>query len=362
MRVLHCVPSMVGGGAERQLAYLAEGQVRCGVDVHVALARGGENVARLERSGATIHWLKDWHFYDPRMTMQLRTLMLRIKPDLVQSWLEPMDIPVGRTCKRFHLPWVLCERNRGPVGVGIKGRLRNAWRASVARHVSGVVANSFDGVNCWLRLLGGDTPHCVIHNAIPFEEISQVDASGPEAMRGSDRKVIVCAGRFDPQKNWFKTLEALEAVLVRMDACAYLCGEGQQKASVQAAIDKRGLSDRIQLPGYVPDLWGWLKRADVFVNVAVYEGQPNVVLEAMACGTPLVVSDIPAHREILDTKTASIVSPDASQQVAEAIVDVLTNTDAARQRADKACEIAQEYSLETVTRAYMDFYAKLISV
>src|SRR5688500_553473 len=83
-RVLHCIPGMGGGGAERQLAYLAEQLPRFGWDVHVALVGQGPNFERLRASGATLHVLESRSNYDPRLFLRLVRAVGRVQPDLVQ--------------------------------------------------------------------------------------------------------------------------------------------------------------------------------------------------------------------------------------------------------------------------------------
>ena len=95
MTILHCVPNMLGGGAERQVAILSEAQVRAGHDVHVALIEGGPNLALLERSGAAIHWIPAASYYDPRILPRLGRLMRHLRPRVVQSWILQMDVAAG---------------------------------------------------------------------------------------------------------------------------------------------------------------------------------------------------------------------------------------------------------------------------
>src|SRR5712692_2562881 len=95
MRILHCIPSMDGGGAQRQLAYLAAGLIQMGWEVHVALLSGGPNLDRLQASGAVIHKVSCTTNYDPGIPWQLRRLLHTIRPVLTQTWFRQMDILGG---------------------------------------------------------------------------------------------------------------------------------------------------------------------------------------------------------------------------------------------------------------------------
>ena len=78
-----------------------------------------------------------------------------------------------------------------------------------------------------------------------------------------------------------------------------------------------------------------MKASDAFVSTSTFEGQPNAVLEAMACGCPLVVSDIPAHREFLDDQTAAIV-PLKKDAFVKAILYVLQGSEEIARRRSAA--------------------------
>jgi glycosyltransferase involved in cell wall biosynthesis len=102
-----------------------------------------------------------------------------------------------------------------------------------------------------------------------------------------------------------------------------------------------------------------MKRANVTVSVSLFEGSPNVVLEAMAAGCPLVVSDIAAHRELLDEQSAILVDPRDPRQIADAIIKVLSDPEAAARRARAAYDRVQHYSLSATARQYADLYREL---
>jgi Glycosyl transferase 4-like domain len=101
---------MAGGGAERQLSYLASEQVRLGCDVHVAIIHGGPNLPRLVAAGATVHRLPAFGNHDPQILIRLIRTVRAIKPDAVQCWLLQTEVLGGLAALWTGPPWVLNER------------------------------------------------------------------------------------------------------------------------------------------------------------------------------------------------------------------------------------------------------------
>ena len=105
-----------------------------------------------------------------------------------------------------------------------------------------------------------------------------------------------------------RNLEAVRQIIRKGDfsetvkdkAVAIFFGDGPQKKEIINIKEKYEVGDRIKIMDYTSELWSWFKTADVFVSVSHYEGNPNTVLEAVASKCPVVISDIPEHREILE--------------------------------------------------------------
>ena len=91
-----------------------------------------------------------------------------------------------------------------------------------------------------------------------------------------------------------------------------------------------------------------------------FEGHPNAVLEAMACGCPLIFSDIPAHRDFLDEEKATFVDPDNIAAITDAILACLENPERAREKADKAKSVAISFSVAAVADQYEKIYNQIL--
>jgi glycosyltransferase involved in cell wall biosynthesis len=104
-----------------------------------------------------------------------------------------------------------------------------------------------------------------------------------------------------------------------------------------------------------------MKRSDVIVSANTFEGRPNAVLEAMAAGRPLVVSDIPAHREILDDASAYWADPSDPASIAGAVELVLDHPVQAETRAAAAQVRARAWALEAIAEHYDRVYRAVLS-
>ena len=341
---------MEGGGAERQLAYLAKELVRQGCDVHVAMTRGGSNLSRLESSGATVHHLGPASTRDLRILSRLRRILATVQPSIVQCWLLQMELLGGLAATAAGIPWLFAERS----SVNAYPRtLKNYLRVRAASFASAIVANSIGGDRYWRERQNG-VPRYVVNNALPLEEIRAAPAATvAELPTRSGEVCVLYAGRLDAGKNADALIRALAMVRSKR-VQAVLCGDGPLRGHIERLIREHGLQDRVRLAGYVQNLWSLLKSVDVLVSPSRFEGSPNIVLEAMACGCPLVVSDIPAHREILDEHAALFADADDASGFADRIDRIIDRPDLAAERARIAHARTEQYRSSTGCAAISD--------
>lgn len=358
-RVLHLIPSFGPGGAERQVGYLASGLVARGVEVHVGYIHGGPNLARLEQSGATLHRIRASSNYDPRLLPRISKLIASIRPQVIQTWLPMMDVLGGIASRFARIPWIIAERNTPSSDVSdFKIRARNA----LVRHVDIIVSNSRSGDRYWSGRFGAEK-RAFIPNALPLDEIAACP-SADRSLLGApvDAPVILYVGRLEPQKNIETLLSALEIVVERCGAFAILCGEGSLRSLVDARVEAPPLFGRVRAAGFVGDIWSFIKSADVVVSISHFEGMPNAVMEAMACGRPVVVSDIPQHREILPDHGALFVPVDDPESIARALIECLTEAGPAAERAARARAHSRRWSIDAVAEEWDRIYARATGV
>lgn len=354
MRVLHVIPSLGGGGAEIQLVILSAALRDIGVDIHIAHLHGGPNLEGAKLSGATLHPMAPMNHHDPRVFWQLRNLVLRLQPTLVQTWLLNADVFGGLAARWCKVPWLLSERSsQAMYGQGRKFRLRQ-WLAMSANMI---VANSEGGLDYW-RTAGFQGEGMVIRNIVGGKGVVGLNASD-QPSGGSQR--VVAVGRLSEEKNFSVLLDALERLFKRWPcAQASILGEGPLRNMLAARIASSPLlAGRVELPGYVGDVTQRLADATLCVSLSRFEGTPNAVIEAVDVGCPLVLSDIPAHREWLSGDEAKWSPMDKSELVAQAMHEVLLDPGLSRQRLAPARLRLRAWSPDRIAAQYFGAYKLL---
>jgi glycosyltransferase involved in cell wall biosynthesis len=354
MRVLHCIWRMGLGGTERQLVQLARALRKLKVEVLVATVFHGDLDDSLAAVGVETPRVTASHKYDPRVLSRLVRLIRRVRPDVVQTWLTQMDIIGGTAAALTRVPWILSERSSRSA---YPPSLLHRTRRLVGSRARAIVANSEGGRHHWAELVDGRVPIYVIPNIVPQEEIDA--ATALEEAEGAD--VILYVGRLSPEKNLATLLVGIARVMRRRDATAVFCGDGVLRSSLEALALELGIAERVRFLGGVNDVWSWMKSAAVVVSVSSFEGNPNAVLEAIAAGAPLVCSDIPAHREIVNEGCAWLVDGTSPESIAGGILAALGDVDEARARAARAQGQIEARSAAIVASQYERLYREISS-
>jgi glycosyltransferase involved in cell wall biosynthesis len=163
--------------------------------------------------------------------------------------------------------------------------------------------------------------------------------------------VVMGAGRLGRAKD-FPTLLKAFARLRRDRVCRLMIlGQGRQAEKLKSLATELGIQDDFDLPGFVDNPYAFLARASLFVLSSLWEGCPNVLIEALAVGIPAVATDCPSGpREILaEGRYGRIVAPGDAEALAEAMAATLENPPPS----EFLREAVRPYTLENSSRAYL---------
>jgi teichuronic acid biosynthesis glycosyltransferase TuaC len=161
----------------------------------------------------------------------------------------------------------------------------------------------------------------------------------------SDALVLLFAGHVIESKGVFELLQAFREVAAR-DSCArlVLCGDGEHWGRFKNQLAESGLAERVLLPGCIPPavMPPWMQASDLFVLPSHREGMPNAVMEAMACGLPVITTRVGGLPDALsDTEGAILVEPHDAKGLAQAMGKLLLDQGLRQRMAAAAREKAE---------------------
>jgi teichuronic acid biosynthesis glycosyltransferase TuaC len=165
----------------------------------------------------------------------------------------------------------------------------------------------------------------VLRNGIDTDLFHPVDRAAARAALGLVRPTLISVGGLIPRKRNHLTIDAI-SLLDNVDLI--IVGEGPEQAALQAQIDRLGLGSRVRLLGPRPhgELPCYYGAADAMVLASSREGWANVLLESMACGTPVVASRIPGNLEVVRAPEAGLIMDDNSAEgIARAVRALFAN-------------------------------------
>lgn len=143
---------------------------------------------------------------------------------------------------------------------------------------------------------------------VPPATVKRIAEWNGEAGRESD--LIVCAGRLSPEKDQQTLIRAVALLPEGRPWRLAVLGDGPERRSLEELAYSSGVDDRVGFLGEVADPFAWMMRARVVVCSSIYEGLGNAIIEALACGTPVVSTACPyGPREILRDGTYGILTP-----------------------------------------------------
>lgn len=343
VRVGFVLPSLGGGGAERStLTTAAAWPERENAVLIVAedtghyreTAREATAVASLDTPATIRHPL--------RFARSLKNIVRKYDLNALVSngfGLNQLVVTARELSSMQDVAVVLVERNNTLAKIANRQqtRLRKStviaftrWSYPRADAIVGISA----GVSTDLQRLLGETrrPVQTIHNPIDVEAIrSAVEARPPvplaEDFRRLPRPIVISVGRLTPAKAHSDLLAAFAQLPPRQAGTLAILGEGPLRDDIVRDAARLGITSRLWMPGFVENPWWYMARSDVFALSSHWEGFARVLLEAVACGIPVVSTDCPSGpRELLGSiASARLVPVGDSLQLAQAIGDVIAS-------------------------------------
>ena len=364
LRVAFFLSDLDAGGAQRTIANLVNALPPDRFAAELVVGRN---------SGEARNWLAaDRRTVDLGCTrtrdalLPLRRYLAIERPDVLLATMVDANITaVLATRLAAHRPRLILRETNPHRARGDIGRLRRGAVRWAYRRADAVVALSHGVGRELIADYGLDPARVVtIHNPVDTEAWRRRaqaarQAPGPWGVFGTGRPVLVAVGRLIRQKGFDLLLRALaKCGGAGQDARLVIVGEGPERATLNALAQQLGIAERVLMTGFVADPAAYYAHGDVFVLPSRWEGFGHVIVEAMACGLPIIAFECPyGPADILGDGEGGMLVPPENVDLLAAAIDRLLGSSAERARLTSgAARAAERFSQ---ARIAMD-YARLI--
>lgn len=365
VKVLHVIDSLDLGGAQVVLENLARHANRERFELEVAVMHGrGVFLDRLLATGVPVTSLSS-HRYLPIYLPRLIACMRRRRFDVVHCHLfgsnliaKPLATVLGVKVRINH------DHCNDKTTLSSVMRWMDRKMNRLSSHVIAVSESTRAG----LLQQGIESGRVTtIHNGLDLE-LSCPRPDLRNVMREAldmpmDAFVIGGVGRLVFQKNFPLFVEVAKRVCAKYPQARFvIAGTGSDESHLREQIASLGLGEKVKLLGFMSDAIRLYSALDGLLLTSRYEGLPMTILEAMACGVPIVASDLDGMREILaDGVNAALVRSGDADGFAAAVGELIERPEVARVRADAALRLVREqYSAEAMARSVEAIYDRYL--
>lgn len=363
IRIAYIIDNLDRGGAQTCLHNLVAGLSKLGYEQRIYCLNekySPKIVASLINAGAYVDIIGRPKLYLLVGLFHLYRELRRIKPDIVLTTLPYGDI-IGRSIAKFAgMPLILSSiQNRHME----KSSFHFLFDQITARWVKKIIFVAKENIPFAIEHEGVRPDQAVyIPNGIPIEKYSAGEntKSLRVAFGASNENIVLgMVARLSPQKGHENLLKAFAiAQKQRPETMLWIVGDGPLRKKLVKLAENLGIANNIRFWGDRDDIPEILKALDIFIHTSFHEGMPTAVMEAMAGGKPIIVSNVDGVASLIDDgETGWFVESLSPEDIAQKIFFVLENKNlwgkiglAARERIEK------EFSVKKMIAAYDSFY------
>ncbi|MBN1929372.1 MAG: glycosyltransferase [Chlorobiaceae bacterium] len=287
------------GGGEKWMVNAAKGLTDRGHDVVMASKKNSRLLKYAAEKGVRTEVMNIRSDFSPLATLKIAAWMMRHKTDVLICNLNKDVRVAGLAARLIGRPVVLARHGMLLCSKKWKHKL------TLTRLTDGIITNSLTIQDAYAKYGWFDKEFVkVIYNGINIPEtVTPIDF----ASRYPGKKIIYSAGRLSKQKGFEYLILAASLLRSKRDDLLFaISGEGKLEQPLKQMVAEYSLEQSVVFLGFTPDIYPYLKGCDLFVLASLFEGMPNVVMEAMAMGKPVIATDVNGARELMSENRKSL--------------------------------------------------------
>jgi glycosyltransferase involved in cell wall biosynthesis len=365
-RILFLVTGLAYGGAETQVVYLATRFKSRGWEVGmVSLIPPKAYIEDLEKADVLVFSLDIRRkLPDPRPILRLVQIIRKWQPDVVHSHMVHANLLARIVRPLAPFPVLVCTAHNIDEG----GRLREVLYRLTDPFCDLTTQVSQAGLERYVHV--GAVPRhkiCYIPNGVDTERFKPnlEDRLKVRKELGVEGFVWLAVGRFDPPKDYPNMLQAFARVVHKhLNTMLLIAGDGPLRKTMENMTRELGVEKHVKFLGIRRDIPQLMNAADAYVMSSEWEGMPMVLLEASACGLPIVATNVGGNAEIvLDGQTGFLVPPKSPEALSQAMLRMMDLPEEVREKMGKQARkhIESNFSLDRIVDCWEALYYELLN-
>lgn len=361
-RILHFITGLETGGAETQLLRILPEIQKYHENRVCCLRRRGSVGKLLERNGVPVHYLDAKSVFDIFVIFRFYKVIKNFTPEILVTYLIHADL-FGRIVGRlFGIKKIICSKR----GALLQWEWLSFYDRLTKKLVTHYLVQTETAKKEWMNKLKiNGSKFTVIPNGIDtnsYQTVINITAKKNELQIKEDLFVISCVGRLRRGKGHEILIEAFERIFKNNDKIILLIvGNGEKEEDLKNITTSHASKNNIYFLGFRTDVSEILAISDLFVMPTEKEGMSNAIIEAMVAGVPVITTNIPENRDIIENQKSGILFPVNDINALEKWIKLLIISPDLRNNLSQYAQqkAKNTYDIRIVTNRFAKFYQEI---